>query len=138
MGTDRAAAQSAGQPGGRRARGVAAYSRIFGVPEGQVPAAMAARVGPVFAEEAFQAAGGRAWADPALTGRDRSLAIITALVVQGVTGDRLAGHLELARRNGLTDEALTALMVLLASYAGYAHASVAMETVRGTGPDPAG
>jgi 4-carboxymuconolactone decarboxylase len=81
-------------PAGRRARGVAAYARIFDVPEDRVPAAMASRVGPVFAEEAFQFAGGAAWADPALTGRDRSLAIITALVAQGVYGDRLRAHLE--------------------------------------------
>lgn len=116
-------------PADRRARGVAAYARIFDVPDGQVPAAMASRVGPVFAEEAFQFAGGAAWADPALSGRDRSLAIVTALVAQGVSGDRLGAHLDLARKNGLGDDALTALMVLLAGYLGYAHASLGMETI---------
>ncbi len=116
-------------PADRRARGVAAYARIFDVPDGQVPAAMASRVGPVFAEEAFQFAGGGAWADPALSGRDRSLAIVTALVAQGVSGDRLGAHLDLARKNGLDDDALTALMVLLAGYLGYAHASLGMETI---------
>ena len=115
-------------PADRRARGVAAYARIFDVPDGQVPAAMASRVGPVFAEEAFQFAGGAAWADPSLSGRDRSLAIVTALVAQGVSGDRLGAHLDLARKNGL-DDALTALMVLLAGYLGYAHASLGMETI---------
>jgi 4-carboxymuconolactone decarboxylase len=90
---------------------------------------MASRVGPVFAEEAFQFAGGAAWADPALSGRDRSLAIVTALVAQGVSGDRLGAHLDLARKNGLGDDALTALMVLLAGYLGYAHASLGMETI---------
>jgi len=44
----------------RRAQGVSAYAKIFAVPEQEVPAAMAARVGPVFAEEALQAAGGAA------------------------------------------------------------------------------
>jgi hypothetical protein len=39
-----------------RARGVAA--RIFGVPDDQLAAVFASRVGPVFAEEALQAAGG--------------------------------------------------------------------------------
>ena len=116
-------------PADRRARGVAAYARIFDVPDGQVPAAMASRVGPLFAEEAFQFAGGAAWADPALSGRDRSLAIVTALVAQGVSGDRLGAHLDLARKNGLDDDALTALMVLLAGYLGYAHASLGMETI---------
>lgn len=52
-----------------RARGVAA--RIFGVPDDQLAAVFASRVGPVFAEEALQAAGGAAWAHPALSGRGR-------------------------------------------------------------------
>ena len=116
-------------PAGRRARGVAAYARMFDVPDDQVPAAMASRVGPVFAEEAFQFAGGAAWADPALSGRDRSLAIVTALVAQGVSGDRLGAHLDLARKNGLDGDALTALMVLLAGFLGYAHASLGMEAI---------
>jgi len=125
-------------PDVRRARGVAAYARIFGVPEDQLAAAFASRVGPVFAEEQLQAAGGAAWADPALSGRDRSVAIITALVAQGVTGDRLGAHLDLARQNGLDDDALTALMVLLASYLGYAHASLAMEIIHARAAAPAG
>jgi 4-carboxymuconolactone decarboxylase len=123
-------------PPDRHARGIAAYARIFAVPEDQVAAAFAARVGPVFAEEQLQAAGGAAWADPALTGRDRSIAVITALVAHGITGDRLGAHLDLARQNGLNDDALTVLMVLLAGYLGYAHASLAMEIIhaRATAP----
>jgi 4-carboxymuconolactone decarboxylase len=113
----------------RRERGVAAYAKIFGVPEADVAAAFAERVGPVFAEEAMQAAGGPAWSDPALTDRERGIAIITALTAQGVAGDRLATHVRLAQQNGLDRDALTALMTLLAGYLGYAHASLAMETV---------
>jgi 4-carboxymuconolactone decarboxylase len=113
----------------RRERGVAAYAKIFGVPEADVAAALAERVGPVFAEEAMQAAGGPAWSDPALTDRERGIAIITALTAQGVAGDRLATHVRLAQQNGLDRDALTALMTLLAGYLGYAHASLAMETV---------
>ena len=45
-GTDRIA-----DPAHRRERGIEAYARIFDVPEEDVPAAMAGRVGPVFAEE---------------------------------------------------------------------------------------
>ena len=116
----------------RRERGIAAYAAIFGVSEPELPAAFAARVGPVFTEEALQAAGGAAWAHPALTGRDRSIAIITALTALGVTGDRLRGHLALAVRHGLDEDALTTLMTLLAVYLGYARASVAMESVRST------
>jgi 4-carboxymuconolactone decarboxylase len=137
MGADPGAA-----PAGRYARGVAHYAHLFGVPDDQVAASFAARVGPVFAEEAIQAAGGAAWADPALTGRDRSIAVITALVAQGVTGDRLGAHLELARHNGLGDDALTALMVLLAGYLGQPWTSLAMEIIHGRvavppGPPPA-
>jgi len=115
-----------------RAHGVSAYARIFAVPEQDVPAALAARVGPVFAEEALQAAAGAAWFSPALTGRERSIAVITALAAQGVAGDRLATHLRLGLKNELDDDALSALMALLTIYLGYAKASLAMETIQGT------
>ena len=97
-----------------------------------MPEALAARVGPVFAEEALQAAGGAAWSSPALTGRERSIAVITALTAQGLTGDRLATHLRLGLQNGLDHDALTALMALLTVYIGYAKASLAMETIHGS------
>jgi len=116
----------------RREQGVSAYAKIFAVPEQEVPAALAARVGPVFAEEALQAAGGPAWSSPALTGRERGIAIITALAAQGVAGDRLAAHLRLGRQNGLDQDALTALMTLLSIYLGYAKASLAMESIHGS------
>jgi 4-carboxymuconolactone decarboxylase len=80
----------------RRERGITAYAKIFGVAEEEVAAAFAERVGPVFAEEAIQMAGGPAWSDPALTDRERGIAIITALTAQGVAGDRLAAHVRLA------------------------------------------
>jgi 4-carboxymuconolactone decarboxylase len=115
----------------RRRRGIEAYARIFDVPLTELPAAFARRVGSEFADEALQVAGGTAWANPALTARDRSIAIITALAAQGVTGDRLNTHLQLARQVGLDDDALTALMTLLAVYLGYARASLAMESVHG-------
>lgn len=95
-------------------------------------AAFSRRVGLPFAEEALQAAGGTAWAHPALNGRDRSIAIITALAAQGVAEDRLGTHLQLARRHGLDEETLTALMTLLAGYIGYPKASLAMESVHGS------
>lgn len=123
--TDRSA-----DPARRRERGIEAYARIFDVPEKDVPAAMAGRVGPVFAEEAFASAGGPAWSDPALTDRERSIVIITALASQGVAGDRLDSHIRLAQRNGLDYEALTAMMTLVTNYIGYAHGSQAMEAVQ--------
>jgi 4-carboxymuconolactone decarboxylase len=104
----------------RRERGIAAYARIFGVPEEDVAAAFAERVGPVFAAEAIQMAGGPAWSNPALTDRERAVAVITALTAQGVAGDRLTAHVRPAQQNGLDRDALTALMILLAGYLGYA------------------
>ena len=115
----------------RRENGVSAYATIFALPEQEVQEALAARVGPVFAEEALQAAGGAGWSSPALTGRERSITIITALAAQGVAGDRLATHLRLGLQNGLDQDALAALMALLAIYLGYAKASLAMETIHG-------
>lgn len=115
----------------RRDHGLAAYAKIFAVPEEQVPAEFTDRVGPVFAEEALQAAGG-AWTSPALTPRERSVAVLTALTAQGLSGDRLRTHLDLARLHGHDDDSLTALMVLLAGYLGYPRASVAMEAVHTT------
>jgi 4-carboxymuconolactone decarboxylase len=74
-------------------------------------------------------AGGPAWSNPALTDRERAVAIITALTAQSVAGDRLTTHVRLAQQNGLDRDALTALMILLAGYLGYPRASLAMETV---------
>lgn len=115
--------------GDRRQRGIATYARILAVPEQDLPAALAARVGQVFADEAFQTVGGAAWSHPALTARDRSIALITALTAQGVSGDRLLTHLRLAQKHGLDADALTALMTLLAPCLGLPRASLAMETV---------
>lgn len=52
-----------------------ANAGIFAVPANEVVVAFAERVGPLFVEEALQAAGGAAWSHPALTGRGRSIAI---------------------------------------------------------------
>ena len=120
----------ASDPVRRRERGVEAYARIFDLSEKAVPAAMAGRVGQVFAEEAFLAAGGPAWFHPALTDRERSMLIIAALAAQGVAGERLDSHVRLAQRSGLDYEALTAMMTLVTNYIGQARGSQAMEAVQ--------
>lgn len=115
----------------RRQRGIAAYAAIFAVPDQQVPAAMAARVGTAFADEALQAAGGSAWASPALTGAgpqyrhphrpDRARCVRRS-------PQRSPSARPPARpRSGSADRPMT----LLAVYIGYARASLAMETVQG-------
>ena len=120
----------ASDPVHRRERGVEAYARNFDLPEKAVPAAVAGRVGQVFAEEAFLAAGGPAWFHPALTDRERSMLIVAALAAQGVAGERLDSHVRLAQRSGLDYEALTAVMTLVTNYIGQARGSQAMEAVQ--------
>lgn len=116
----------------RTVSGRAVFARNFGVEEAEAERLMTERVGAGFTREAFEAAGGLGWQGTALTDRDRSIAIIAALVGQNVTDQRLSTYLSLARRNGLDQQSLTALMVLLAAYVGQPYASLAMETVHRT------
>ncbi|HET7016167.1 MAG TPA: carboxymuconolactone decarboxylase family protein [Streptosporangiaceae bacterium] len=114
----------------RRERGIAAYARIFNLPQDRVPAAMTSRVGPVYADEAFLAAGGPAWFHPAITDRERSMVIIAALAALGAAGERLDSHIQLAQRCGLDYDALTAMMTLVTNYVGQARGSQAMESIQ--------
>jgi len=106
------------------------YANILGAPEEDTPRLFGELVGATFADEVFEAGGGAAWQHPALTPRDRSIAIITALVCQGVADKRLRAHIRLGRRAGLDEESLVVLALLLASYAGYPRASIAAEIFR--------
>lgn len=109
--------------------GAAVYAQSFGVPAPDLPAAFAGRVGDRFAREAILAAGGPAWHDPALDDRSRSIAVLTALICQGVQGDRITSHLDRAVRAGLDRDALEVLTVLLALYVGQARTSLAAEAI---------
>jgi 4-carboxymuconolactone decarboxylase len=115
----------------RMAAGRRVYARNFGVDEATAQRLMEGRAGPAFVEEAFLAAGGPGWSGSHLTDRDRALSTIAALVAQGVTDDRLAVYLGVARRNGIDDDGLTELMILLTAYVGQPSTSLAMQTVRG-------
>jgi 4-carboxymuconolactone decarboxylase len=114
----------------RIAAGRAVYARNLGVDHAEAERVLTERVGADFAREVFEAAGGLGWQSTALTDRDRSIAIIAALVCQNVTGQRLLTYLSLARRNGVDQQGLTALMVLLTAYVGQPYTSLAMEAVR--------
>jgi 4-carboxymuconolactone decarboxylase len=119
----------------RRAEGIAAYASQFGLSEEETVVHMEQLLGAAMAEEA-QHAGAAAWREGALTRRDRSLAVIAALVTQGGVDPRLRGHLRWAPENGVTRAELDELMALLAVYVGYPKASVGMEALRdelGTG-----
>lgn len=114
----------------RHVRGMKIYAESFGVDEADLLPAFTHRVGSIFAEEAILAAGGPAWSDPSLTDRDRSIAILTALICQGILGERLNTHLERAIRNGVDQRALEVMTVLLALYAGQARTSLAAEAIQ--------
>ena len=118
----------------RIAAGRAVYSRNLGLSEVEAEALMSERAGAQFTTEAFLAAGGPGWSSTALSDRDRSIAVIAALVSQHVTDDRLTTYLGSARRHGLDEEGLAALMVLLAAYLGQPATSLAMQAVRRTAP----
>lgn len=114
----------------RAAAGREVYARNFGVAPAEAERIMNERAGAVYTREAFEAAGGPGWQGEGLTDRDRSIAVITALVAQNVTDVRLSTYLTLARRNGLDEQALAELMVLLTAYLGQPYTSLAMEAIR--------
>lgn len=116
-------------PGERTDRGIAVYAETFGVSAAEVPDLFSDRVGSRFAGEAILAAGGPAWNDPALDDRSRSVAILTALICEGVRGTRLTTHLNRAIRVGLDQPALEVLTVLLSLYVGQARTSLAAEEI---------
>lgn len=112
--------------------GRSVYARNLGVDGPEAERMMTERAGADFTREVFEAAGGLGWQSSALTERDRSMAVIAALVTQGVSDQRLETYLSLARRNGVDEQGLAALMVLLAAYVGQPYTSLAMQTVRRT------
>ena len=114
----------------RIAAGRAVYARNFGVTEAESERILTSRVGTDFTQEAFSAAGGVGWQSESLTDRDRSIAVVAALVAQNVTDERLVTYLALARRNGVGERGLSTLMVLLTAYVGQPYTSVAMQVVR--------
>jgi 4-carboxymuconolactone decarboxylase len=114
----------------RRDRGRELYAAQFGLSPDEAERQLVEAFGERFAEEAFAAQGGSAWEDAPLTRRERSLVVLTALATLGGAEARLRTHVGFALQNGATPDELEALVTLLAVYAGYPRASVAMEVVR--------
>jgi 4-carboxymuconolactone decarboxylase len=114
----------------RRERGRDVYAAQFGVTAGEAERRMVEAFGARFAEEAFAAAGGTAWDDTPLTRRDRSLVVLSVIAALGGAEARLRTHVGFALENGVSRDELEALVSLVAVYAGYPRASVAMEVVR--------
>ncbi|MGH3004500.1 MAG: carboxymuconolactone decarboxylase family protein [Gaiellaceae bacterium] len=117
------------EDGDRWSRGLAAYASQLRLPKEKVFEHLRASFGERMATEAISAAGG-AWKEDCLSLRDRSLAVVAALVAQGDSEARLRPHTRWALAHGATAEELEALVALLAVYVGYPRASVAMEVVR--------
>jgi 4-carboxymuconolactone decarboxylase len=69
------------------------------------------------------------WERPELAKRDRSLAIVAALVAMGNT-EQLTFHLAFARQNGLTKTELIETITHLAFYAGWPKAMAAVNVAR--------
>jgi 4-carboxymuconolactone decarboxylase len=112
------------------ASGVAAFARQFGIAEDDVRTYMTERFGERMAAEAIDAAGS-AWApDSPLSLRDRSLAVLAALIAQGGVEERLGPHVRWALEHEVTRQDIEALAAFLAVYIGYPRASVAMEVIR--------
>jgi 4-carboxymuconolactone decarboxylase len=122
----------------RIAAGRAVYARNLGVTDDEAEDILRARAGEQYAREAFLAAGGPGWSGSELTDRDRSVAVIAALVGQHVTDLRLTTYLNAARVAGVTEQGLAELMVLLTAYLGQPAASAAMAAVLTTAAPPGG
>ena len=116
----------------RVAAGRTTYAHNTGMDEAGVERVMTERAGEDYVHEVFGIAGGPGWQSPALTDRDRAVAVIAALVGQGVSDERLSPYLSLARRSGLDEQGLTELMVLLTAYVGQPRGSTGMAAVRRT------
>jgi 4-carboxymuconolactone decarboxylase len=79
---------------------------------------------------------GDIWERPELNPRDRSLITITALVVGGNT-EQLPFHLDLGRRNGLSQEEIVEAITHLAFYTGWPRAMSAITAAQQTLVAPA-
>jgi len=118
----------------RLRRGRESYGRQFGVSPDNAEEHLREFVGERMAGEAVFAAGG-VWGSGPLSTRDRSLAVVSALVALGGVEARLHAHLRLAMENGISRADIEELLTLLAVYVGYARASVAMEELRAVGAE---
>ena len=72
---------------------------------------------------------GDIWARSELSPRDRSLITVAALITGGNT-EQLAGHLQRARENGLTETELKEVIIHLAFYAGWPRAMSAIQVAK--------
>jgi len=72
---------------------------------------------------------GDVWERPGLSKRDRSLITVSALIALN-RPDQLRSHLELGRKNGLTEAEVVEVITQLAFYAGWPNAVTAVSMAR--------
>ena len=111
----------------RRAEGLKAYADQLGMSVSEVETHFLTNYGSAFSESAFLAAGGGNWQENELTLRERSLIVISVLTTLGGVDDRLKGHLKCALKHDVDKKDLEATFSLIANYAGFARASVAVD-----------
>ena len=122
-------APTAEELAGRWDRGLGSYASLFGIEPEQVFETLSRRSGERMATEAILSAGSGVWDDDALSLRERRMIVIAALTTQGAV-ERLGNHLEKAFDEGMTLAELDAMMHLLALYAGFPRATIAMNAAR--------
>lgn len=84
---------------------------------------------PKLAELTDEVLFGDVWARTELAPRDRSLVTVAALIANGNT-EQLAGHLNRAKENGVTESELAEVIIHLAFYAGWPRAISAVRVAR--------
>ena len=72
---------------------------------------------------------GDIWERPGLSKRDRSLITVSALIAMN-RPDQLRSHLELGRKNGLTEAEVVEVITHLAFYAGWPNAVTAVSVAK--------
>jgi 4-carboxymuconolactone decarboxylase len=72
---------------------------------------------------------GDIWERPGLSKRDRSLITVSALIAMN-RPDQLRSHLELGRKNGLTEAEVVEVITHLAFYSGWPNAVTAVAVAR--------
>jgi 4-carboxymuconolactone decarboxylase len=86
-------------------------------------------VAPKLAELTDKVLLGDVWERPGLAKRDRSLITVAALIALN-RPEQLRSHMELARRNGVTESELVEAITQLAFYAGWPNAITAVGVAR--------
>ncbi|MBY0074804.1 carboxymuconolactone decarboxylase family protein [Priestia aryabhattai] len=71
---------------------------------------------------------GEVWGDPTLTLKERSLSTLSALISIGNT-EQMPFHLQLAKKNGVTEKEIIALITHMAFYVGWPKAAAALSIV---------